>query len=57
MVNSEINVSMQEVLAAHTVTINVSGVRITKMRMWLGMQIISLGARIIGFGHIEVTHV
>lgn len=43
-------ISMQEAVRAMTLTVEVTGVRAARARLWLGLKLLKLAARVIGCG-------
>jgi len=45
-----LNVPITSVVKNITLTVNVSGLRVWRWRVWLGLQLIQLAARVMGCG-------
>ena len=50
MAKTEVNIPMQRLVGHMTITVNVTGVRAARMRLWIGIRLIRLAALIIGCG-------
>lgn len=45
-----VDLPMREVIAPMTLQVRVTGLRVARVRLWLGAQVIKVGALIIGCG-------
>lgn len=50
----EVNVPMSEVMSGLTLNVRITGMKITKARLWLGEQLLKLAALVMGCG-IEIS--